>query len=77
MTTTQVAIRLPEAQVARIDELVGTVHDSRSDVIRRALDLYLYRLECERDAKRYEEASLSDRELAFADDDALADAPEW
>lgn len=78
MTDKQVAIRLPLTQVHRIDRLVGTLHESRSDVIRRALDLYLYRLECERDARRYEEVPLSDRELAFTDDpDAGASMPEW
>jgi Arc/MetJ-type ribon-helix-helix transcriptional regulator len=77
MTTNQIAVRLSEAQIARMDELVGNLHESRSEVIRRALDLYLYRLACERDARLYEEVPLSDRELAFADDDALAPAPEW
>jgi predicted transcriptional regulator len=74
----QVAIRLSSDQVARIDELVGSVHASRSDLIRRAIDAYLYRLECERDAGRYIKAPLTGRELAFADDaDPLATAPEW
>jgi len=39
---------------------------------------HLYRLESERDARRYEESPLSDKELAFADDPkALASMPEW
>lgn len=76
MTTTQVAVRLPQALLDRVDELVGSLHSSRSEVIRRALDVYLYRLDCERDARRYEESPLSDRELAFADD-APATMPEW
>ena len=66
--TTQVAVRLPDDLVARVDELVPTAHPSRSDVIRRAIELYLYRLSCERDAHRYEEVPLTDRELALADD---------
>lgn len=78
MTTTQVAVRLPKSQVDRVDELVGSLHESRSEVIRRALELYLYRLECERDARRYEEMPLSDEELAFADDARVqASMPEW
>jgi Arc/MetJ-type ribon-helix-helix transcriptional regulator len=78
MTTTQVAVRLANSQVERVDRLVGTIHGSRSDVIRRALDLYLYRLDCERDARRYDESPLSDQELGFADDPkALASMPEW
>jgi Arc/MetJ-type ribon-helix-helix transcriptional regulator len=78
MTTTQVAVRLPDAQLARIDELVGVLHSSRSDVIRRAVDLYLYRLSCERDARAYEREPLSDAELALADDpEAWKGKPAW
>lgn len=78
MTTRQIAARLPESLVERMDRLVGDLHDSRSEVIRRALDLYLYRLQCEADARRYEVVPLSERELAFADDpEALAPMPEW
>jgi Arc/MetJ-type ribon-helix-helix transcriptional regulator len=43
-------VRLPDDQVARIDRLVGVLLTSRSDVIRRAIELYLYRLACEHDA---------------------------
>lgn len=64
MTTVQVAVRLPAEQLARIDRLGR----SRSDVIRRALETYLYRLECERDARAYEEQPLTDAELSLADD---------
>lgn len=78
MTTRQIAARLPQSLVARMDRLVGSVHASRSDVIRRALDLYLYRLQCEADARRYEASPLSDAELALGDDpDAMASMPEW
>jgi Arc/MetJ-type ribon-helix-helix transcriptional regulator len=78
MTTVQVAVRLAQEQVDRIDELVGGLHESRSDVVRRALDFYLYRLAAERDASRYEAEPLSDRELAFADDPETWKAtPAW
>src|SRR5205085_11258703 len=50
MTTTQIAVRLPSEQLDAIDRLVGQLHASRSDVVRRALELYIYRLACEHDA---------------------------
>jgi Arc/MetJ-type ribon-helix-helix transcriptional regulator len=78
MTTAQVAVRLPAEQIQRIDGLVGTSHESRSDVIRRALDLYLYRLECESDARIYEVTPLTETELALGDDpDSWQATPAW
>ena len=80
MTTRQIAARLPVALVEQMDQLVTVTgaHESRSDIIRRALELYVYRLQCEADARRYEDAPLSDRELALVDDpEALASMPEW
>lgn len=78
MTTTQVAVRLPDEQIEHIDKLVGSLHASRSDVIRRAVELYLYRLACEHDARAYERQPLTDAELALADDpDAWKDMPAW
>ena len=68
MTSTQIATRLPNEQVRAIDRLVPTLHGSRSEVIRRAIELYLYQLDCERDAAIYEAMPLTDEELAFADD---------
>jgi Arc/MetJ-type ribon-helix-helix transcriptional regulator len=76
--TVQVAVRLPVKQVEAIDALVGRRHGSRSDVIRRALELYLYRLACEHDAQRYAELPLTDSELALADDQrAWSATPAW
>jgi Arc/MetJ-type ribon-helix-helix transcriptional regulator len=76
--TVQVAVRLPAEQLEAIDALVGQHHGSRSDVIRRALELYLYRLACERDAQRYAELPLTDSELALADDQrAWSATPAW
>jgi metal-responsive CopG/Arc/MetJ family transcriptional regulator len=76
--STQVAVRLEKAQLKRLDRVVGALRASRSEVIRRALDVYLYRLECERDARAYEKQPLSDAELALADDpDAWQGAPSW
>jgi Arc/MetJ-type ribon-helix-helix transcriptional regulator len=78
MTTVRVAVRLPEEQVARIDRLAGQAHTSRSEFIRRAVELYLYRLACEHDALVYERRPLSDAELSLADDvDAWEHTPAW
>jgi len=78
MTTIQVAVRLPEEHVACIDRLVGEAHASRSEFIRRAVELYLYRLACEHDALVYERQPLSDAELSLADDpEAWEDTPAW
>jgi Arc/MetJ-type ribon-helix-helix transcriptional regulator len=76
--TTQLALRLPDSLLDRLDELVPGTHPSRSDAVRRAIELYLYRLACERDARRYDELPLSDAELAFAADAASwAATPAW
>jgi len=76
--TTQIALRLPDELVERIDRLVPATHDSRSAVIRRAIELYLTWLANERDAAIYERRPLSDAELALADDAASwAGAPDW
>jgi metal-responsive CopG/Arc/MetJ family transcriptional regulator len=78
MTTVQVAVRLPADQLKRMDRLVRRLHASRSDVIRRALEMYLYRLECEHDARVYEGQPLTDAELALADDEnAWSGTPTW
>jgi Arc/MetJ-type ribon-helix-helix transcriptional regulator len=76
--TTQVAVRLPDELVRRLDALVPAAHPSRSDAVRRAIELYLYRLACEHDARQYERLPLTDAELALADDpDAWSDTPPW
>ena len=76
--TTQVAVRLPDALVHEIDALVPVAHLSRSDAIRRAVELYVYRLACERDARHYERLPLTDAELALADaPGAWSATPPW
>jgi Arc/MetJ-type ribon-helix-helix transcriptional regulator len=78
MTTIQVAVRLEADQVDRVDRLVRALRTSRSDVIRRALELYLYRLECEHDARVYELEPLTSSELALADEEqAWKGTPTW
>jgi predicted transcriptional regulator len=76
--TTQIAIRLPDDIATRLDALVPNVHPTRSDAIRRSIELYLYRLACEQDADRYDHDPLSDAELALTDDpQAWSGTPTW
>jgi Arc/MetJ-type ribon-helix-helix transcriptional regulator len=76
--TTQVAVRLPDELIGRLDALVPDTHPSRSEAVRRAIELYLYRLACERDARRYEQLPLTPAELAMADDlEAWHGTPPW
>ncbi|MFV2061953.1 MAG: ribbon-helix-helix domain-containing protein [Chloroflexota bacterium] len=63
--TTQVAVRLPEELISRLDALVPGTHPSRSEAVRRSIELYLYRLACEQDVARYKREPLTDRELAL------------
>lgn len=76
--TTQLAIRLSDEQLGEIDRLVPLLHETRSAVVRRAIDMYLYRLACERDAAIYDALPLSDAELSTASDLRNWDAaPKW
>jgi predicted transcriptional regulator len=76
--TTQLAVRLPDELVRKLDELVPAAHPTRSEAVRRAIELYLYRLACERDARVYERLPLTDAELSLADDPAAwRDTPPW
>lgn len=76
--TPQVAVRLPADLISRLDSLVPNTHPSRSEAIRRALELYLYWLDCEHDARQYERIPLTDSELSMTDDpDAWSDTPAW
>ncbi len=80
--TTQIAVRLPDDLVRQLDALVHALvpgaHASRSEAIRQSVELYLYRLACERDAERYEQQPLTDEELALANDPgSWAGTPSW
>jgi len=76
--TTQIAIRLPDELVSRLDSIVPEIHASRSEAVRRSIELYLYRVACEQDADRYGQSPLSDDELALSDDpQAWSGAPSW
>ena len=65
---TQVAVRLPASLVREVDDVAERLRSSRSDVIRIAVEQYLYRLASERDAAAYELTPLTDAELALVDD---------
>jgi metal-responsive CopG/Arc/MetJ family transcriptional regulator len=66
--TSQVAIRLPDELIAQLDALVPPTHQTRSEAVRRAIELYLYWLACEHDARQYERFPPTDAELSLADD---------
>jgi metal-responsive CopG/Arc/MetJ family transcriptional regulator len=76
--TTQIAVRLPDELLEQIDALVPSAHASRSEVIRRAIELYLYRLAAEHDAALYGRLPLTDAEIAFANDpESWVGSPAW
>lgn len=76
--TTQIAIRLPDDLVAQLDQLVPGAHGSRSEAVRRAIELYVRWLANERDAAIYERLPLTAVELAMADDPTGWDTtPAW
>lgn len=76
--TTQIAVRLPDDLMDRLDEFVPDVHPSRSALVRTAIESYLSRLLNERDAAIYERRPFSDVELAMADGSRSWDAtPSW
>ena len=76
--TTQVAVRLPDELMRRLDSLVPGTHESRSEAVRRSIELYLNRLACEQDAARYEQLPLTDEELALVEDrDSWSGTPPW
>lgn len=76
--TTQLAIRLPDDLICRLDAVIPEKHATRSEAIRRAIELYLYRLDCEHDAQQYERLPLTDSELALADaPESWSGTPPW
>jgi Arc/MetJ-type ribon-helix-helix transcriptional regulator len=76
--TTQLAVRLPDELIERLDSLVPATHSSRSEAVRRAIEVYLYGLACERDAREYERLPLTDAELSLVDDpDGWRGTPAW
>lgn len=74
----QLAVRVPNEIVSELDALVPQVHATRAEAVRVAVETYLYRLACERDAERYADEPLDGAELALADDpEAWSATPSW
>lgn len=63
----QIAVRLPDELVSRLDRAGSASKRTRAEVVRTALDAYLYRIECEHDAAIYERTPLTDDELVVSD----------
>ena len=75
---TQIAVRLPDLLVSEMDEAAQRSNATRSQIVRLAVESYLYRLACERDAAAYEGRPLTEAELALADDaDGWVATPAW
>ena len=62
---TQVTVRLADGLVSELDVVAGEIQSTRSGIIRRALEHYLYGLACERDVSRYQQLPLSVGESAL------------
>ena len=56
---TQVTVRLADGLVSELDEVAGEIQSTRSGVIRRAVEHYLYGLACERDVSLIDQLPLS------------------
>lgn len=81
MARKQVLVQLDDAMVAALDRLTGPLDASRSDLIRRAVTLWLEAVEEAEEDVRYAEAyrRIPDdlRELADWEELALESWPEW
>lgn len=62
---TQVTVRLADGLVSEIDSVAGEIHSTRSGVIQRAVEHYLYGLACERDVSLLDQLPLSTDESAM------------
>ena len=62
---TQVTIRLADGLVSELDVVAGEIRSTRSGVIRRAVEHYLYGLACERDVSLLDQLPLSVDESAL------------
>ena len=76
--TTQIAVRLPQELLDKMDVLAGSTGGTRSDLVRRAIESYLYREACNADALAYQSTPLAGTELALADDSSgWSTTPAW
>ena len=62
---TTVTIRLADTLVSELDVVAGEIRSTRSGVIRRAVEHYLYGLACERDVSLLDQLPLSMSESAL------------
>ncbi len=62
---TQITVRLADGLVSEIDSVAGEIRSTRSGVIRRAVEHYLYGLACERDMSLLDQLPLSVDESAM------------
>lgn len=62
---TQVTVRLADGLVSELDSVAGEIRSTRSGVIRRAVEHYLYGLACERDVSLLDQLPLSADESAM------------
>lgn len=62
---TQVTIRLADGLVSELDVVAGEIRSTRSGVIRRAVEHYLYGLACERDVELLDQLPLTVGESAL------------
>jgi len=67
VSTSRITVRLPDHLLAQVDALVPDRHPSRSDALRRALELYLYRVACARDAGVYARVPPTEAERSMGD----------
>jgi Arc/MetJ-type ribon-helix-helix transcriptional regulator len=76
--TVQLAVRIENDQIEAIDRLVPELHQSRSELIRRAIELYLYKVASEKDAAIYASQPLTNAELSLgAAVENWSAAPQW
>lgn len=74
----EAVVSLPDNLIRAVDDMARRLHSTRSELIRRAVELHLYRLASEHDAAVYEQLPLTDMELALAHDPAGWSAtPQW
>lgn len=62
---TTITIRLADTLVSELDVVAGEIRSTRSGVIRRAVEHYLYGLACERDVSLLDQLPLSMSESAL------------
>ena len=74
----EAVVSLPDNLIRAVDDMARRLHLTRTELIRRALEPYLYRLASEHDAAVYGQLPLTDMELALANDpEGWSATPPW